>query len=335
MVTDYAKATTSFFTRYLAGTRNLSPNTIKSYRDTFRLFLNYCRDTRGIVPEKLSFAKISEGLVLDFLAHAESERNCGIATRNIRLSALHSFFKFAQSEEPGVLQLAQEIIGIKFKKYPKPVIGYLLPEQVELLLRLPDTMTKKGRRDSVLLSVLYDTGGRVQEVCDLVVRNIRLETPTEIALTGKGRKTRFVPLMDNTVSMLRGYIAENRLDTVGKESSPLFFNQQHGKLSRGGVTYVLQKYASLAHDHDPAIPAKLTPHILRHSKAMHLYKSGSNLIYVRDILGHVDISTTDIYAKMDMDTKREALERAYPEIIPGEYEDWNDNPDIMDFLDSL
>ena len=196
-------------------------------------------------------------------------------------------------------------------------------------------MTKKGRRDSVLLSVLYDTGGRVQEVCDLVVRNIRLESPAEITLTGKGRKTRFVPLMDNTVSMLRGYIAENRLDAVGKESSPLFFNQQHGKLSRGGVTYVLQKYASLAHGQDRTIPVKLTPHILRHSKAMHLYKSGSNLIYVRDILGHVDISTTDIYAKMDMDTKREALERAYPEIIPGEYEDWNDNPDIMDFLDSL
>jgi site-specific recombinase XerD len=335
MATDYAKATTAFFTRHMAGTRNLSPNTIKSYRDTFRLFLKYCESKHGIKPEKLTFAKISKNLILEFLDYAENERKCGIATRNTRLGAIHSFFKFAQSEEPGMLQLAQEIIGIKFKKYQKPVIGYLLPEQTELLLRQPDVTTKKGRRDAVLLSVLYDTGGRVQEVCDLLVKDIRLETPKEITLTGKGRKTRFVPLMDNTVAMLRGYIAENRLGVGGKDSSPLFFNQKRGKLSRSGITYILQKYAKLAHAKDPTIPQNITPHIMRHSKAMHLYKSGSNLVYVRDILGHVDIATTDIYAKMEMETKRKALENAYPEIIPGEYEDWTKNPDIMEFLDNL
>lgn len=335
MATDYAKATTAFFTRHLAGTRNLSPNTVKSYRDTFRLFLKYCENKHGIHPEKLTFAKISKNLILDFLDYAENERKCGIATRNTRLGAIHSFFKFAQSEEPGILRLAQDIIDINFKKYQKPVIGYLLPEQTELLLRQPDITTKKGRRDAVLLSVLYDTGGRVQEVCDLLVRDIRLETPREIALTGKGRKTRFVPLMDNTIIMLRRYIAENKLDTDEKDSFPLFFNQGYGKLSRGGVTYILQKYAKIAHEKDSTIPENITPHIMRHSKAMHLYKSGANLVYVRDILGHVDIATTDIYAKMDMETKRKALENAYPEIIPGEYDDWTKNPDIMEFLDSL
>lgn len=335
MVTDYAKATTAFFTRHLVGTRNLSPNTIKSYRDTFKQFLNYCREKHGINPERLTFSKVSRGLILDFLDYTEKERKCGIATRNTRLGALHSFYKFAQSEEPGILQLAQDIIGIKFKKYQKPVIGYLLPEQTELLLRQPDVTTKKGRRDAVLLSVLYDTGGRVQEVCDLIVGDIRLESTKEITLTGKGRKTRFVPLMNNTMAMLRGYISEHHLAMNGKESSPLFFNQRHGKLSRSGVTYVLQKYAKLAHGQDSTIPENITPHIMRHSKAMHLYKSGSNLVYVRDILGHVNIATTDIYAKMDTETKRKALENAYPEIISGEYEDWTKNPDIMGFLDSL
>jgi site-specific recombinase XerD len=335
MATDYAKATTAFFTRHLAGTRNLSPNTIKSYRDTFRLFLKFCEAKHGIKPEKLTFARVSKNLILEYLDYSEKERKCGIATRNTRLGALHSFFKFAQSEEPAILQLAQDVIGIKFKKYQKPAIGYLLPEQVELLLRQPDTATKKGRRDAVLLSVLYDTGGRVQEVCDLIVRDIRFESPKEITLTGKGRKTRFVPLMNNTMAMLRGYISENRLNADGKDASPLFFNQRHGKLSRSGVTYVLQKYAKLAHKQDQRIPENITPHIMRHSKAMHLYKSGSNLVYVRDILGHVDIATTDMYAKMDTDTKRKVLENAYPEIIPGEYEDWTKNPDIMDFLDSL
>jgi site-specific recombinase XerD len=335
MPTDYAKATTAFCTRHMAGTRNLSINTIKAYRDTFRLFLKYCENTHGIKPEKLSFAKISRNLILEFLDYTENERKCGIATRNARLGALHSFFKFAQSEEPSVLQLAQEIIGIKFKKYQQPVVGYLLPEQVELLLRQPDTLTKKGRRDSVLLSVLYDTGGRVQEICDLIVRDIRLESPAEIMLTGKGRKTRFVPLMDNTVAMLRGYIAENKLDAVGKDSSVLFFNQRLGKLSRNGVTYILQKYANLAHEQAPTFPGKITPHIMRHSKAMHLYMTWADLAYIRDILGHADIATTGIYAKLEMEAKRKALERAYPEIVPSEYEDWNESSDIMEFLDSL
>ena len=337
MATDYAKATTAYFTRHLAGTRNLSKNTIKSYRDTFRLFLNFCKGERGIKPEKLTFSKISKKLILDFLDYLEKERKCGIATRNTRLGALHSFYAFAQSEEPKILQLAQDIIGIKFKKYQKPVARYLLPKQMELLLRQPDMETKQGRRDTVLLSVLYDTGGRVQEVCDLVVKDVRVISPSEITLTGKGGKTRFVPLMKNTIAMLNGYIFENKLDMAGKDSSPLFFNQRRGKLSRGGVTYVLQKYAKLAHLQDQTIPENITPHILRHSKAMHLYKSGANLIYVRDILGHVDIATTDIYAKMETEMKRKALEGAYPEIIPDEYEyeDWTENPDIMEFLDSL
>lgn len=333
--TDFGKATTAFFTKHLAGTRNLSENTIKSYRDTFKQFLKFCMAKHGIKPEKMTFAKISKSLILEFLDYSEKERNCCIATRNARLSAIHSFFRYAQSEEPAILQLAQDIIGLDFKKYQKPVIGYLLPGQVELLLRQPNTMNKQGRRDAVLLSVLYDTGGRVQEICDLIVRDVRLAAPKEIALTGKGRKTRFVPQMDNTVNMLQNYISENKLDAPGKENAPLFFNQRHAQISRSGVTYVLQKYAKMAHEKDGTIPEKLTPHILRHSKAMHLYKSGSNLVYVRDILGHVDIATTDIYAKMDTDTKRKALEKAYPEIIPGEYEDWNKNPDIMDFLDSL
>lgn len=335
MATDYAKAITAFFTQHLIGTRNLSANTVKSYRDTFRQFLNYCREKHGINPEKMTFAKTSKDLVLGFLDYVEKERKCGIVTRNTRLGALHSFFKFAQSEEPGIIQLAQDIISIKFKKYQKPVIGYLLPEQTELLLRQPDVATKSGRRDAVLLSVLYDTGGRVHEVCDLTVGDIRLQSTKEITLTGKGRKTRLVPLMNNTAAMLHGYLSEQHLDMNGKETLPLFFNQRHGKLSRSGVTYVLQKYAKLAHEQDSTIPKDITPHIMRHSKAMHLYKSGSNLVYVRDILGHVDIATTDIYAKMDMETKRKALENAYPEIISGEYEDWTKNPGIMEFLDNL
>ena len=335
--TDFAKTLTGFFTRHLAGTRNLSPNTIKSYRDTFKQFLEFCRNEKGILPEKLTYSKISKQMILDFLDWSEQTRKCSIATRNHRLSAMRSFFRFSQSEEPGVIQLAQDILGIATKKYQKPVIAHLLSEQTKLLLRQPDMRKKSGRRDATLLSVLYDTGGRVQEICDLCVKNVRLDTPAQITLTGKGRKTRFVPLMNNTVKLLCHYIDEHRLNGVGKDSTPLFFNQRHEALTRGGVTYILQKYAKLARRIDSAIPEKITPHIMRHSKAMDLYRSGANLVYVRDILGHVDIATTDIYAKMEMDTKRKALEGAYPEIIPSEseYEDWCKNEDVMGFLDSL
>ena len=333
--TDFAKTLTAFFTRYLAGTRNLSENTIKTYRDAFRQFLEFCKDERSIAAEKLTFSKITKQLILDFLSWIEQTRKCSISTCNQRLAALHSFFRFAQSEEPSIIQLAQDIISIRFKEYPKPVLTYLSPEHVKLLLRQPSMSTKSGRRNATLLSVLYDTGGRVQEICDILVKEVRLDSPAQITLKGKGRKVRFVPLMDNTASLLKRYIEENSLYDSGKETSPLFFNQQHEKLTRGGMTYILQKYAKLAHKIDPSLPETITPHILRHSKAMHLYQSGSNLVYVRDILGHVDISTTDIYARMDMNMKRAALEKAYPEIIPTEYSDWSKDDNLMTFLHSL
>ncbi|MGL9970400.1 tyrosine-type recombinase/integrase [Enterococcus sp. DIV1420a] len=208
-------------------------------------------------------------------------------------------------------------------------------EQTKELLMITDSEKNSGRRDITLLSVPYDTGARVQELCDLHVRDVRLESPAMITLTGKGRKIRNVPIIGNTVKLLQQYMSEQGLLQNGKQDHLLFFNQQRNKLTRGGITYILQKHASSLKEKFPNLTIKLTPHIMRHSKAMHLYQAGISLIYIRDILGHVDISTTDIYARLDMEAKRHILEKAFPEVTPEELPEWNNDENLLEFLNSL
>nr|WP_278250192.1 tyrosine-type recombinase/integrase [Photorhabdus tasmaniensis] len=231
--------------------------------------------------------------------------------------------------------MCQRILQIPGKKHQRQIVRHLTPEQTKDLLAVPDPRTQSGRRDMTLLSVLYDTGARVQELCDLRVRDIRLEPPAIITLTGKGHKTRHVPLLGNTVALLRSYMQENNLLHNGKLDSPLFINQRHTKLTRGGISYILQKHAKAISSRHPGMKEKITPHILRHSKAMHLYQSGVSLVYIRDILGHVDISTTDIYARADTESKRKALENAYPDITPEVLPDWSHDENLLGFLNNL
>lgn len=333
--TDFAKHLTAFFGNYLPGVKNLSGNTILSYRDAFRLLLIFFRDIRNITPEKLCFKMFSNELVCDFLEWLQNERSCCVATRNQRLVAIHAFFRYVQVQEPEQIHLCQLILQIPCKKYQQPLIQHLTPEQMKDLLAAPNAHIQSGRRDMTLLSVLYDTGARVQELCDLRVRDIRLEHPAIISLTGKGRKTRHVPILGNTVELLQLYMRENGFLQNGMLDTPLFSNQRHTKLTRGGVSHILQKYAAVLSKDHPDMPPALTPHVLRHSKAMHLYQSGVNLVYIRDILGHVDIATTDIYARADTESKRKALESAYPDITPGVLPDWNHDKNLLGFLNSL
>ena len=334
-VTDFAKNLTTFFADYLPNVKNLSSNTILSYRDAFRLLLIFCQDVRQFKLEKLCFKMFSEEIIIDFLEWIQLERGCSITTRNQRLVAIHAFFRYVQVQEPGYLHLCQRILQIPCKKYSTPIIQHLTPEQTKDLLAAPNSMSVSGRRDITLLSVLYDTGARVQELCDLRVRDIRLDQPAMITLTGKGRKTRNVPTLGNTVELLQQYMAENQFLQHSNQDSPLFFNQRHTKLTRGGVSYILKKYATLLAEKHPRIPEKLTPHVMRHSKAMHLYQAGVNLVYIRDILGHADIATTDIYARSDMESKRRVLENAYPDITPNVLPDWNRDGNLLKFLNNL
>lgn len=333
--TDFARALSRYLSSYLPGQRNVSPNTIKSYRETFRLFLTYCKHVQNIVIEQFSLKHLDEPLITGFLSWLEDDRKNGIATRNQRLACIHGFCRYIQMEDPAGLQSYQRVLSIPIKKAPKPVMNYLTPDALKLILAQPDLSKRRGRRDLTMLTVLYDTGARVQELIDLRLRDVRLDFPPILTLTGKGRKTRHVPLMSNTESLLRQYMSENHLQQNGTQDYPLFSNRQHIKLTPEGVAYILNKYTSRARKESSIIPDKVTPHVFRHTKAMHLLQAGVTLIYIRDLLGHVDISTTEIYARADTELKRKALEKVNPELVAVDLPQWNQDEDLLAWLINL
>ena len=334
MATDFAVHLRRFLTDHMAGLRGCSPNTISSYRDTFKLLICYLRDERAIPPERLTLELIDATTITAFLNWLRAERHNSPSTCNQRLAAISSFYSWLQTQDPALMACCQDILQIPSSKHDQPAIAHLTVEQTRLLLALPDRSTRQGRRDATLLATLYDTAARVQELADLTVRDIRLEDPAIVALTGKGRKTRHVPIDTNTTALLAAYLAERQLDRPGRDDRPVFFNQHHTKLSRGGITWILHKYQAQAAD--PALTdAQLHPHVLRHSRAMHLYDAGVPLPYIRDILGHVDLSTTEIYARASTEAKRKALEAVYDQVVSAELTEWNQHPDLLNWLTSL
>lgn len=333
--TDFAKYLTDFFSLYLSTQKNVSKNTIRSYRDTFKLLINYCQEVKKIPVEKITINTLSSQWLIDFLQWLETDRKCSISTRNQRLAAIHSFFRYLQAEEPTGIFNFQKIAAIPIKKVQKKIVEYLAPEAIKLLLEQPDKHTSRGRRDLTLISVLYDSGARVQEVCDLKMGDVTLQEPAVITLTGKGNKIRRVPIMKNTASLLKNYLLENNLNKPWKNENPLFTNNQHRKLTKEGVSYIIAKYAVPARKKSTLIPVKVHAHMLRHSKAMHLLQAGVNLIYIRDFLGHVDLKTTEIYARADTETKRKAVENLYPDLIESNLPDWNKDHALLSWLSEL
>jgi integrase/recombinase XerD len=333
MATDFAVFLHRFLTSHLAGLRGCSPNTIASYRDTFKLLIAFFRDGRSIPPDKLTLDYIDAAAITGFLDWLEAERHNSISTRNQRLAAISSFFRWLQSQDPARMAACQDILAVPAKKKARPGVNHLTAEQTRRLLAQPDRSTRRGRRDATLLATLYDTAARVQELADLTVRDIRLQPPALAVLTGKGRKIRHVPLGGNTAALLDAYLVEHGLDKVGHDDHPLFVNQHRSKLSRGGIAWIIGKYQAQAGD--PALSsADLSPHVLRHSRAMHLYEAGVPLPYIRDILGHVELATTDIYARASTEAKRKALEAAY-DIVTDDLPEWNRDPGLLSWLANL
>lgn len=334
MATDFAVFLRRFLTGHLAGLRGYSTHTIVSYRDAFKLLICYFRDELSIPPDKLTLELIDAAAITGFLGWLRTSRGNSASTSNQRLAAIDSFFSWMQSQDPARMACYQDILAIPATKHDRPGVAHLSVEQTRQLLALPDRSTRTGRRDTTLLATLYDTAARVQELADLTVRDLRLDHPAMAALTGKGRKTRHVPLDTNTTALLAAYLAERQLDNAGREDHPVFFNQHRTKLSRGGIAWILRKYQAQAAD--PALAnARLSPHILRHSRAMHLYDSGVPLPYIRDILGHVDLSTTEIYARASTEAKRKALEAAYADVVTADLAEWNQDPELLHWLASL
>lgn len=334
--TDFAYHLSNYLSIYLPGIRGVSSNTIMSYRDTFTLLLKFFKLQINIEPEKITIQIFNRNVIEDFLHWIEQERCNSIATRNQRLSAIHAFFRYLQLEIPEKIMLCQEIISIPMKKNQTKAINYLTFDGIKSILSKPDLNTSSGRRDLVILTLLYDTGARVSELTNVVVGDIRLAEPATIRLTGKGKKARIVPLMKKTSELLKIYIEERNLSKSQMYDFPLFVNRTNQKLTRAGIAYILDKYVTQARITTPEIiPNIISPHCLRHSKAVHLLQAGVNLVYIRDLLGHTDIKTTEIYAKTDTKMKREALEKAYENTSTRDIPVWQTDKSLMSWLATL
>jgi integrase/recombinase XerD len=305
---DLSYYVSNFFTGYLGNEAGLSTNTIKSYRDAFILYFKYLEEAGICKVSKLKMDTLNLDTVNGFLDWLEQSRGCSISSRNQRLAALKAFCGYVIRRSPEESALCQGVLKIRVKKAPQNPVEYLSVDAVEHLLRMPDSYSAQGIRHLAMIALMYESGCRVQELIDLMVGNIAFRSPNTVTLTGKGNKARVIPISANAADIIKAY-----LNTTGirETTHPLFVNTHAKPLSRSGVSYVLEKYGYMARGSRPELyPSKLHPHILRHSKAMHLLENGVNLIYIRDFLGHSSVTTTEIYARCNPELKRKYIEQA-------------------------
>lgn len=334
---DFSLLLTTFFSKYLPGQRNLSMNTIDSYRTSFVLLLDYYSSTFDIKPDRLQMKDFSQERVFSFLDWIEEERNCCVSTRNQRLAAVKSFFTYVSTKSPENLMLCQQIAAIPQKRTSQKPLLYFSPEGTEKLLSMPDISTWIGRRDHAILVLTYDSAARVQELIDIKEEDIRTELPATVTLFGKGRKTRTTPLSSTTAMIINSFLSEKKHRFDSNQDSLLFVNSRGGKFTRVGIAGILDKYVKKMKDSgfSEFVPGPVSPHSLRHGKAVHLLRSGVPLIYIRDFLGHSSVTTTEIYATIDSEQKRMAIENAIQIPVQKSSIDWEADKNLKDWLVDL
>lgn len=336
--TDFAYYLSKYLCNYLPETKGVSSDTLKTYTTAFKIFFQYMKDEKSISTEKVTLEMITETEIREFLDWIETARGCSINTRNQRLNTMRSFFRFIENEAPQHMYQCQKIRAIPKKKAPKNVIDYLSTEGIRLLLDTPDESTYEGRKHAVLLTLTYAAGARVSEIIKLKISDFKYNGSNLIKLTGKGSKSRLVPLEPPVVQLMEQYLAEqkDRRETC-KTSDFMFLNHSNRQLTRQGVTHILKKYIQLANrENADLVPLSISVHGLRHSRAVHWLQAGIDLIYIRDLLGHSSIQTTEIYIRIDNEQKAKALKNLSPENYPGEEKFiWHEDKDLLDWLKSF
>ena len=322
-----------YFTEHLPRVCGMSPHTIHSYRDTLALLLRFlsARSKRPVA--ELNLKDLDPPGILAFLSYLEQERKNGAATRNVRLSAIHALFRYVASRNPEHLDLAQRVRAIPFKRAAQRAIDYLEREEIESILKTIDRTTAKGSRDYALLATMFNTGVRVQEIADLRACDLQLTKPFQVRLFGKGRKERYCPLWPQTAAVLRAFSKERNLDL--RSEVRVFLNHRDEPLTRFGIRHILGRRLDRASQFVPHLRKKrLHPHSMRHSTAIALLKSGVDLSTISHYLGHASLTTTNRYAKVDLETKRKAIARVKP-VAHQSQTPWSKNPTILDWLESL
>jgi integrase/recombinase XerD len=329
-----SRALRAFFSDHLPRLRGLSPHTIHSYRDALTLLLRFMTTHRRRSVAELDLIHIEAEDVIAFLDFLEEERHNTIATRNVRLAALHAFFRYVAVKDPEQLSRSQRILHIPFKRAGQRPIEYLEYDEIQAVLGAVDRSTPAGRRDYALLAMMFNTGARVQEVLDIRAYDLQLIKPFQVRLLGKGRKERLCPLWPQTAAVLSDLCAENQLDP--RAPVPVFLNHRGEPLSRFGVRYILAKYVEHARAAAPTLNDKrLHPHSMRHSTAVYLLKSGVDLSTIGQWLGHASVNTTNKYATVDLDMKRQALACAEPPATELPAPNWRNDPTTLEWLEAL
>jgi integrase/recombinase XerD len=319
-----------FFADYLCRQKRLSPPTIVSCRDTFRLLLTFLRDQTGIEPSALRIADLDAPAVLRFLEYLEQQRGNAVRSRNIRLSAIRSFFRLVALRDPDSLGIATRVLAIPLKREDKQLIGYLTRPEMQALLAAPDPAKWSGRRDHALLLTLYNSGARISEVLTLTRDQVHFDTSTFVHLTGKGRKERTVPLWPDTAQVLKAWFRE----LEGHAGRIAFPNARGGPLSRDGADYLLKQAVLRAIPTCPSLTTKhISPHVIRHTTAMHLLQAGVDIATIALWLGHESIETTHVYLTTDLAMKAKALEKLEP--ITGTWQRFRADDPLLAFLNSL
>jgi len=328
--TQFQALLQAFFTDRLMLQQQASPETIKSYRDAFCLLFSFIQQRLNKTPSALDMEDLNDSLIVDFLCWLETERGNSTRTRNARLAAIHSFFKYASLHDPTHSGLIQRILAIPGKRYDRTPVEYLTRSETEALLATPDQSTWGGRRDRALLLLAAQTGLRVSELIGLDCQDILLGSGAHVRCKGKGRKERCTPLRKEAVKVLRLWIRENN----GQPSKPLFPSARGHRLSRDGVEYLLRKHVANTVQKCPSLRKKrVSPHILRHTAAMDLLQHGVDRSVIALWLGHENLETVDVYVHANLQMKEQALAKTTPlDVSPGRYVP---DDELLTFLKNL
>jgi len=333
---SFFKYVRGFLTVFLPKNKCYSSHTIKAYRDTLNLFRRFLLEEKAIPFTNITFELINHELIYEFLAWLQNTRHCSAATKNHRLAALKSFFHYCAMEDPALTAIYLDIQKVRSQRVVRSRVEYMSEAALKILLEQPDSQSRCGRRDRFLMILLYDTGARIQEILDLRLKDIHLNDQTPcIYLTGKGNKTRAVPMMDKTIAHFHEYMKLFHAEADQTHDPYLFYTVikgLKGKMSDDNVSCFLKRYAQSAHELCSEVPLQMHAHLFRHTRAMHLYQAGIPLSYIKDFLGHVSVNTTDIYASTDTAMMKAALEK----ISTGEAEStakvipvWQDNEEMI------
>ncbi len=322
-----------YFTDHLPRVRGMSAHTIHSYRDSVVLFLRFLASQRKRQVHDLDLSDIEPDHVIAFLAYLEEVRKNSVTTRNVRLAAIHAFFRYVGTYHPEQLDRVQRILGIPFKRARQRVIEYLERNEIDAILSRISRSSRDGPRDYTLLATMFNTGARVQEIVDLRARDLQLIRPFQVRLFGKGRKERFCPLWSQTARLLRDHCEQYHLDL--RSDARVFLNHRGQPLTRFGVRYILTKHLNRVRADVSTLRCKrLHPHSMRHSTAVALLTSGVDLSTISQWLGHSSPNTTNRYATIDLEMKRRAIAKVKP-VRCCASASWRQNQSVLEWLESL